>query len=291
MVLGSTAEPSHDLARLAAELGLAEHLQNTEALKAELQKIVVALHPDKTGGEFKSDRDKARFMQARTAVKVLGAERLGEEPAGAMPLPGGPRALGDAALSRKWRDTTRHLQRRMLADARERVSCCFAGPRNGSAAAAAVMLLLAAIPDQFERHQLLGPLLATPGLEAFLLALGLVSGTASAVLWAWERSAHRRAEHLMSEAALAEILQQARRCAERNGRIGTLSAFDIRRGVDILTHGRGERVQARGGWGLARGLDLETLENISVLQTQRLLDRRVIRVCSTPSIEVLYEVS
>jgi hypothetical protein len=52
-----------------------------------------------------------------------------------------------------------------------------------------------------------------------------VAGTlGSLALWMFQRSAEGRAEHLMSDAALAEILEQARRCADRYGRGGTARA-------------------------------------------------------------------
>jgi hypothetical protein len=292
LVLTSQPEPSlaREVSRLMAELGLSQYVYSTEALKSELQKLVLALHPDKSGGEFKSDRDKARFMKARRAIEVLNSGRLQHDAPGAAQLPGVLHAIGDATVARRRPDAGRRFQLRLMADARSRISRCFAAPKIGSASSAAGMLALGAFSDRFEGNPVLGPLLANPGSATFLFAAAFVSAMGFAALWLCQHSAERRAGHLMSEAALGEILVQASRCARRHGRAGRVSAFDIRRGIEILIHGK--RIDSgRRNLSLFRGLDPATLESISAIQTQRLLDRRVLKVLKTPSIEVLYEVS
>jgi hypothetical protein len=95
----------------------------------------------------------------------------------------------------------------------------------------------------------------------------------------------------MSEAAVTDIFQGACRCARRLGRAGRLSASDIRRSVELLVDEAGATARARAPWPPATKLDTATLESISAVQTQRLLERKVIKPLNTPSIEVLYEVS
>jgi hypothetical protein len=281
-----------ELARLVAELGLSGHAGDTDALKSELQKLVLALHPDKTGGEFTCDADKARFMKARRAVELLNAERDADEPAaGASPLPGAPRAIGDARAQRLRPEIARRLQARTMAYARDRISRFFAVPKIGSATLAAAMLLLVGLSHEFVGNPVLGPWLADPDAATFLIAMGACSGLGTLALWLCERRAEARAAHLMSEAALGDIFEQARRWADRYGRVGMLSEFDIRRGIETLLAGRRDERRSPSAWSFARVLDLTTVEGISALQTQRLLERRVIRASATPSIEVLYEVS
>jgi hypothetical protein len=153
------------------------------------------------------------------------------------------------------------------------------------------MLLLVSLSHEFLANPVLGPWLADPDAATFLLALGACSGLGTLALWLCERRAETRAAHLMSEAALGDIFEQARRWADRYGRVGTLSEFDIRRGIETLLAGRRDERRPPPPWSFARVLDLTTVEGISALQTQRLLERRVIKASTTPSIEVLYEVS
>jgi hypothetical protein len=291
IVLASPAVPraNKELSRLATELGLSAFVQTTDTLKSELQKIVVGLHPDKTGGEFKSDHDKTRFMKARRAVELLNGGGAGDDAGGGgTRFPGAVHALGDASASRAPRDAARELQISSMADARERIARYFAAPRIGCAATAAVLLLLVTLSDRLEQNAVFGPWLADPGFVWFLTAVASATAAGALALWICEGSARSRAEHLMSEAALGEIFEQARRCARRCGRAGQLSAFDIRHAVRALI--QGPRNGGRG-WSPSRALDQATLESISAVQTQRLLDRKVIRLLDTPSIEVLYEVS
>jgi hypothetical protein len=283
-----------ELSCLVAELGLTQLLPDLEALKSELQKLVLGLHPDKTGGAFKCDHDKARFMRARRAVDLLNAEPGaddGDDGAAAGPLPGTPRAIGDARPLRIRPEIARRLQARTMAYARDRISRYFAVPKIGSATVAAVLLLLVGLSHELAGHPLLGPLLADPDAATFLVATAGLGAMGTLALWLCERRAEARAAHLMSEAALGDIFEQARRCADRHGRAGRLSEFDIRQGIEMLIDGRRDERRSPRGRLFARVLDLTTVEGISALQTQRLLERRVIRPSTTPSIEMLYEVS
>lgn len=280
-----------ELARLARELGLGACMHSAEMLKAELQKIVLALHPDKSGGEFTSDRDKARFMKARRAIELLNGDRADHAPGAATPLAGVPRALADTSAPAPSLENEHRWQMLLLADARTRIVRYFAGPRIASSVLAAASLVLVLTADLFGGHSLLGPLLKETAVLIFLAVLSLGSAMAAAALWFCERVAITRTEHLLSESALGKLFEQARRSARRQGRVGQLSAFDIRRGIDALADEGGAGRALRAHRLLGRSLDATTRESITLIQTQRLLARRVIRVVDRPALEVLYEVS
>lgn len=288
---GPDAVAAGELSRLARELGLGAYAHSNDALKSELQKIVLALHPDKTGGEFKSDGDKARFMKARRAVELLNGDGAAAAPAGARQFAGAPRAITDTSPAAAASPENEHrLHETLVARAGERVSRYFAFPKIVSSVLAAVLLLLVLSADRFERNPVLGPLLREPALVILLAGLGCAAAATVAALWFCERAAISHAEHLLSESVLGELFEQARRSARRQGRIGQLSAFDIRRGIDVLADGRGARLP-HGRRLLGGSLDATTRDCITLMQTKRLLARRVIRVIDRPSLEVLYEVS
>lgn len=280
-----------ELSRLARELGLGACVHSTEALKSELQKIILALHPDKSGGEFRSDGDKARFMKARRAIELLNGGGPDGAAREARQIAGAPHAIADMSAPATSTENEHRLQSRLLAGARERIGRYFAAPKIGSSALGAALLMLVLTADRFEGNPVLGPLLAEQSVLVLLAAVGLALAAAAVALWACERAAVRHAEHLLSESALGELFEQARRCARRQGRIGQLSTFDIRRGIDVLADGRGPSATRRPPPLLRRSLDATTREGITLIQTRRLLARRVIRVVEKPSIEILYEVS
>ncbi len=277
------------VSRLARELGLGACADSTEALKSELQKIVLALHPDKSGGEFKSDADKARFMKARRAIELLDSDTPADPVGAAGHLAGAPRAIADLSVPAAAPEHDHALQVSLVAAARSRIARYFAAPKIAASVMAAALLALVLTADRFDRNPLLGALFADAAIVTFMAFLGVAAAAAAALLWACERAAVRRAEHLLSESALGELFEQARRSAHRQGRIGELSAFDIRRGIDALADG-----DLHAGPGarrlLRRSLDATTRESITVIQTRRLLARRVIRVVDRPALEVLYEV-
>lgn len=278
------------LAQLARELGLGACIDSPETLKAELQKIVLALHPDKSGGEFRSDGDKARFMKARRAIELLNGDG-GADASDAAPLAGAPRAIADTAAPPASLENEHRLQVLLLADARARIARYFAAPKIAASVLATASLVLVLAADLFQGHPLLGPLLKEAAALIFLSVLGLMAAMAAAALWFCERAAVAHAGHLLSESALGELFELARRCARRQGRIGQLSGFDIRRGTDVLADGGGTARAPRGRRLLRRSLDATTRESITLIQTQRLLARRVIRAVDRPALEVLYEVS
>lgn len=288
---GSDTVAAGELSRLARELGLDACAGSAEALKSELQKIVLALHPDKSGGEFMSDGDKARFMKARRAIELLNSDGSADAPGAATQLAGAPHAITDASAPAASPENEHRLQVLLLAGARHRIARYFAAPKIVSSVLAAVLLVLVVTADLFEGNPLLGPLLAEAAVLMFLAVLGLAAATAAGASWVCERAAVSRAEHLLSESALGELFELARRCARRQGRIGQLSGFDIRRGTDVLADGCASDRMPRGRRLLRRSLDATTRESITLIQTRRLLARRVIRVVDRPALEVLYEVS
>lgn len=280
-----------ELSRLARELGLGACIHSPETLKSELQKIVLALHPDKSGGEFTSDGDKARFMKARRAIELLSSDGQADASGAATPLAGAPRAITDTSCPGSSLEDELRLQLRLLADARIRIAGYFALPRIASSVLATVLLVLVLMPGGFEGNQLLGALFDQPAVLVVLAFLGAAAGAAAVALWACERAAVSRVEQLLSASALGELFEQARRSARRQGRPGQLSGFDIRRGIDVLADAGASWRLPRARRFLRDSLDATTREGITVIQTQRLLARRVIRIVDRPALEVLYEVS
>ncbi|MEO8653768.1 MAG: hypothetical protein ABI409_06555 [Ramlibacter sp.] len=291
VTLRTDTKAGQQIASLVAELGLSEHLHSAEGLKAELQKIIFALHPDKTGGAFQSERDEGRFLKARRVVELLDAGPPAEDGAANASLPAAPRAIPDGRAPVPPSRALHRLHLRALTHARERIAEHFAGPKIASAGLAAVTLLLVLLADRFEANPLLRPLLTGPGMSNVLLLLAPACALALVAFWWLERSAKARADHLFSEAALGDIFDQARLCARKHGRIGKLSAWDIRRGVEVLLDGRRERPLRLARWTFLGALDPVTLETIASIQMQRLIERNVLSELKTASVELLYEVS
>ena len=290
VTLRTDTKAGQQIASLVAELGLSGHLHSAEALKAELQKIIFALHPDKTGGAFQSEQDEGRFLKARRVVELLDGPPA-EDGAANASLPAAPRAIPDGRAPVPPSRALHRLHLRAMTHARERIAEHFAGPKIASAGLAAVTLLLVVLADRFEANPLLRPLLTGPGVSNVLLLLAPASALALVAFWWIERSAKARADHLFSEAALSDIFDQARLCARKHGRIGKLSAWDIRRGVEVLLDGRKERPLRLARWAFLGALDPATLETIASIQMQRLIERHVLSELKTPSVELLYEVS
>src|SRR5512133_3646944 len=183
LTLRTDTKAGKQLAALVAELGLSELLQSTDGLKAELQKMIFALHPDKSGGAFQSEQDEATFLKARRVIELLDAGPRADEDQANPSLPGAPRAIPDGRAPARPSRALHRLHMRAMAHARERIAEHFAGPKIAAGGLAAVTLVLVVLADRFESNPVLRPLLTGPGMSNMLLALCAASALALAAFW------------------------------------------------------------------------------------------------------------
>ena len=58
----------NNLAHMAQDLGLNSAPENIQELKSEIKKHIVEMHPDHSGGNFKSEKDKAQYHRFSDAL-------------------------------------------------------------------------------------------------------------------------------------------------------------------------------------------------------------------------------
>lgn len=277
---------------IAAEFGFEQYASDTDSLRTELKKLVASLHPDRNGGSFASEVDETKFLRAKNAMDFLDAH---SQSAMAMipvaQLPAVVSAVAQA-LSLRTPGELISLQSSYMVDARQRISRQLFLPKLGSGVFAAITGFLVAFPDKFEKHPLLGPLLQGHSAQYFILALLCYSALAFALIWYKERVAESDAEFLMSESALGELFDML---SQETGESDIVTRVSSRQILDAVAAVAGHNRYTQRPSPLLllsrSRLDLSTIEKAAAIQTQRLVERRVLSKIDAPSLDTWYEVN
>lgn len=276
---------------IAAEFGLDQHVSDTETLRSELKKLVASLHPDRNGGSFPSEADKAKFLRAKSAMDFL--EVHSQSSMAMIPLSQLPAVVSAVAQALALRSPSEvnTLQASYLVDARERIARHFVLPKVGSGVFAAITGFLVAFPDKFEKHPLLGPLLEGRLAQYFLLTILGYSALAFALVWYKERIAESRAEYLMSESALGRVFELLIHADRQDESPVKVSSHQILAAVMAVTGHHRHALSSPLLLFARTRLDLATIEKAAAIQTQRLVERKVLSKVDVPSLDTWYEIS
>jgi hypothetical protein len=300
--------------QIASEFELSEHAANIVALRDELKKVIQSLHPDKTGGEFIDDDKKLRFLRAKEAMDFI--ELHSQNSAALIPVSQLPALIAAFSQAMAVRPTTDSVSLETIAlnDSRIRIAKRFKLPKIGSTVFGSAALFFVTFADKFEKNTLLGPLLQTTAAQFLLAAAVLVSCYVFIVTWLREKTAEERAEFVVSEAALRDVFEEIRDLSIHSSNQGRVSSQDILRSVRHVSafrsrreseiyrrdnfehmheseiyrrHGPGRMVQAL----VTPNLDTAMVEKAAALQTQRLVERKLLTRIDLVSIDSWFEVN
>ena len=262
---------------IAAEFGL-DLSASDEELRSELRTVRGLMHPDKNGGVFQSETDKQSYLRAISAMEFLDSPS--ESAMALIPvtqLPAIVSAIAQAMAVPGYAQL-QAMERAYVVDAHARISQQFLLPKVGSSVFAAITGFLVAFPGNFEKHAILGPLLATPQAQQFTLMCLLMSALCFGALWLTERTATAHADYLMSESALAELYSRIEDGTFQNS-VRKISSRQI-------THALAEMV----GTHPRRFSSMAVVEKASAIQIQRLIERKVLIKLDEPAIDTWYKV-
>lgn len=254
-------------------------------LRQELRTIMSSLHPDKNGGDFKTDDDKVRFLKIKEAIEFLDVHsHMGSAMIPVSQLPAVISALSQALTVRSTSESS-ILQSNYLADSRARISRRFALPKIGSGVFATSTGFLVTFADNFEKHPILGPLLNNHTAQLSLLVLMGYSAAFFLFTWYRERAAEARSEYLLSESALSEVFEMISRHQKASSNSPRVNSQQILEAIQNLA---GYRRYANVSFGAQ--VDLPTIEKAATIQTQRLIERKLLTRIDVPSIDTWYEI-
>ena len=271
------------------EFGLKAQGADFEAVRDELKKIMSSIHPDKNGGNFSSEEDKSRFLRAQEALRFL--EFSVQASSAMIPVSQLPAVISalSQALATPSSSNANALQSNYMPDAKARISRRYTLPKIGSGVFAAATGFLVAFSDKFDKHPLLGPLLNERMSQIFLLTLMMYSGFFFLLSWYKEKQSEANAEYLMSESALGQLFEIISHELTANSEIRRVSSRQILEAVaSISGYRRNSGLFTLVIFGSR--VDLQTIENAAAIQTQRLIERKVLTRVDVASIDAWYDV-
>jgi hypothetical protein len=277
------------LTDVAAEFGVAAGASDPEILRNKLKKIMSSIHPDKNGGEFKTDKDKTQYLRAKEALEFLDSHaQFGSSLIPISQLPALFGAFSKALASQSPRESA-VLQSTYLTDARSRIARRFMLPKISSGVFAAITAFLVTFSDKFGKNPILAPLLNGPNSQMILLSLIFYSGMFFVFAWYRERQAEAAAEYLLSESALREIFSSIYRRTEPTDQPQRVNSRQILEAVDDIGGFRYRRGQL--SLMIFGSVDLPTIEKATAVQTQRLVERKLLSRVDIASIDTWYEIN
>ncbi|MFK0268312.1 hypothetical protein [Pseudomonas asiatica] len=270
------------------EFSLKSQDTELESVREELKKIMSSVHPDRNGGNFSSEEDKSRFLRVQEALRFLELNaHTGSAMIPVSQLPAVINALSQA-LSTTSSPNANALQSNYMPDARARISRRYALPKIGSGVFAAVTGFLFAFPEKLGEHPILGPMMNETVTQALLLSLMMYSGLFFVISWYKEKRAEANAEYLMSESALSQLFDIITNNSRENSETRRVSSRQILEAVECVAE------QNRNSGSLAllifgSRVELPTIESAAAIQTQRLIERKVLTRVNVVSIDAWYD--
>jgi hypothetical protein len=278
------------IADLAREFGLEEYETDVPALRESLKKVMSDLHPDKNGGSFDSGRDKALFIRTKAALDYLELQsKSGLALVSLSQLPAIVLAVSQALTARPAMDS-QTIESNYMADAKARISSRLILPKIGSGVFAAITGFLVAFPDKFEKHLILGPILAERTTQEALLLSMFLGGALFVLAWVRERQAEAQAEYLLSEGFLGDIFEYIIDHARSNVPRGSVSSRQIMNAVRNLAGYRTPWLRLLTSMKV-RGLhvDQQTLKRVAAIQTERLVERKLLTRVDLVALDTWYD--
>jgi hypothetical protein len=253
--------------RLVLDADPTDRASVIRALKARLAE----LHPDRTGGEFKSEESRRAFLEAQAAMASVEAA----EPTALVPLRDVTNLIQSLAKSVAPLGAVQEeiLRTQRTREIRERVRVHHYPFKITSGTLLAITSGLFAFMGALKDNPVLSRLLKIPGVDLALLLIWLCSGLFFAISWLHERRAESYAEFLTTDEGLTHTFERLRHS-----------------GLESLpTGGRGfarqhlvEVILARGRWSplplppVGR-LGRSAAEGIASVQLEKLLARGVVK--------------
>lgn len=277
------------IADIVTELDLKAPTDDPEAVRDELKRIMTSIHPDRNGGSFSSEEDKSRFLRAQEALRFI--EISAKESSAMIPvsqLPAVITALSQA-LAIPLSSNASALQSNYMPDARARISRRYIFPKISSGVFAAATGFLVAFSDKFDKHPILGPLLNERISQLTLLTLMMYGALLFLIFWYKEKQSETNAEYLTSESALGQIFRALEKESTINGESRRISSRNIFEAVEAISGGRRNSGFLLSPFFMTR-VDLKTIENAAAIQTQRLIERKVLTRVDVAAIDAWYDI-
>ncbi len=265
-----------DVLKKANEIGCAPVLASLKDLRS-------SLHPDKNGGTFSSEEEKKRYHFLDEAVKQVELKNQSDNQL--IPISQLPALIETITktISTQNKPNSIELEKAYKESFRSELSRKYMGSKIGSGIFAAITGFLFTQASDLIKHPIVGPFFDTEIGMQYLIISFVGSIVLFVITWIYERREETLSNYLLSEEALRDIYSIVRKHSDG----GVIETNDIRRAI---RHNYGQRYLSPFNRLLRPRLGSAIIDKILEVQLQKLIDRKVIEVVDTPSIELVYRV-
>jgi hypothetical protein len=281
------------IAEVAEDFGFPQYRADADNLKRELRKIITRLHPDRTGGVFKTKRSEERFHQAMAADEFIELNRTVNTslvPIGA--LKEIVEVIGRINSTAN-QETSTTLSHRYSLEEKYTLSRKLFPAKISSGAISSIILFILAFPKTFADSPILGEFVHNNEFQMLSL-LGLAFfGFFFILTYVGERIIESRIDYAMSEGALQRLMREIQyRASHDDGKItfsNLVDAMSELMGSAPSWKRRNNFIEAfRMIQFIPSRPDRTAIEKATLVQTQRLVENGILKKYDKPSIERTY---
>ncbi|MGL5487393.1 MAG: hypothetical protein ACRDC6_14085 [Shewanella sp.] len=257
--------------------------QGYDALVRSLKSERSSLHPDKNGNKFDSNDAESRYHFLNSAIEH--ANELEAKSKQLIPMSEMTKLVEvmSKSIALHKEPSTKEIEITSRQNARFELSRKYKGKKIGSGVFAAFLGFLITQAPNLEKNPILKPFMSDPFFTQLMLIIGLYSAFFFVLLWVREGREESLATYMLSEAPLRKIFYLLKSNAEKN----IITSHDIFEAVGKVT---GNSHYSLFKVLLGGRLCASTIDQIVEIQTQRLLERKVIELIDTPSVDRTYKI-
>ncbi|MGU5827060.1 hypothetical protein [Aeromonas hydrophila] len=258
------------------------HEQGYKALSKALKSERASLHPDRNGNQFDSHESEERYHFINKALSHLDA--LDDKSRQLVPMSEVTKLVEVMSKSISLRNTptSKEIENSSRQNIRFELSRKYKGKKIGSGVIAGFLGFMITQAPNLEKNTIFKPFIGEPLFQLAMLVIGIYSVVFFVLLWHMERKEESLANYMLSEAPLRRIFE----LLKSEGK-DSITSHDIY-SVICLVSGN-HRNYSLFDILLRTRLCASIIDQIVEIQTQRLIERKVIEIIDVPSIVRQYK--
>jgi hypothetical protein len=279
----------HSLSDVREYFFLGPAAQTPDEITEGLRGLLVTLHPDKTGGDFRSEEEERRYHRVQEAIAFVASQKaVGTAMVPLAAIPDLVRAI-QVSIQRPVVPWERSVElRNELSTSLRRRSFV---PKLTSGVLLTVSTGLLAFLKNASAHPVLGVLASQGWFKYSLMGVWLASAIGFLVSWYHERRAEAKAEFLLSDEALADAFQHVSIGSQYSRkRPGTFRRADLEEAMQCVYRDYHRNPVIRVLLYGPQYLDRTARSRAAEAHIRTLLERRAIRKVDEPGVEEWFEI-
>lgn len=272
---------------------------NINEIRSALIHLLAESHPDKSGGEFESEKDKEKYNKIQTAINDL--DTLNSHQTALVNINQVTeiiKAVTDAIVPRKEEEKS-DIEFRLKSELKREIKSSYNPIKISSGTIAGLSTGLITFSKTLGENPIFDPIFRIPNINLILFTILFSSIIWFLFTWFREKRDEQRKEWLFSEDGKLAILTEVLRSSDENSARGKKTIFSFRDFVEVIRGRRERRIRniiqvyvftiRRILYGSSR-IGISIAEQIARHHLNDLENRNIIKKFEGKSLELLYEI-